>query len=489
MGCFQSKKRIIPKTIHATSTHKSEDVTTITLPIKPGTFIALRKGNVSEEYEFIKLLGVGSYGKVHKAIHRITGEVRAVKTVRKTGSPKDHSDEAGSICEVDILRVLNHPNIMKLYEYYEEPRNLQIVTEFVAGGEFFDFIVASKRLSEPIGAHFFRQLLSAVCYIHSLGIVHRDLKPENLLLESSSMTATLKLIDFGTACFIRPGQKLSKQYGTAYYIAPEVLARSYDEMCDIWSCGVILYILLSGRPPFYGKNDAEILEAVKRGKYTFSSPIWNCVSPLAKDLITRLLQYDPSDRLTAREAMDHEWFQTSSRQASSSRAPVLSEVLTNLGQFRASQKLQHAVLTFIVTQIAVRQDMQHFISTFQKLDSNGDGRISKQELYDEYSKIMGEAEAQDEVEWIMKQVDVDSSGYIDYSEFVMAVSKKEALINKTNLETCFKSFDADGNGTISSSELKTILGNGSINDSDVWTRLIAEVDANGDGVIDLLHHH
>lgn len=482
MGCFHSKKRTAPKILRAAHSHKSEDVSTINLSIKPETFITLRSCAVNADYDFIDLLGVGSYGKVHKAVHRTTGQVRAIKTVRKIKAVKDLGESFSN--EIEILRVLNHPNVMKLYEFYEEPRSFHIVTELLSGGEFFDYIVATRYLSEPIAAHFFRQLLCAVRYMHSNGIVHRDLKPENLLLDVASSKGNLKLIDFGTATFISPGQRLSKQYGTAYYIAPEVIAKDYDEMCDMWSCGVILYILLSGKPPFYGKDDAEILASVKKGKYNLSSPLWQKVSSNAKMLISSLLQYDPRNRLTARQALEHEWIQSYSEESLSASAPLLTEVLGNLGEFRVSQKLQHAVLTYIVAQTSIHQDTQELIGIFQKIDSNGDGRISKHELYEEYFKLMGAADAEQEVEWIMKQVDVDNSGFIDYSEFVVAASRKETLINKSNLEICFKSFDTDGNGKISSSELKAILDNGNT-DNEIWARLVAEVDSNGDGEIDL----
>jgi calcium-dependent protein kinase len=483
MGCCLSKKKVVPKSLQAVLVHKTEESSSIYLSIRPEAFISLKQGDIHTQFQFTKLLGVGAYGRVHRVVHRTTGLVRAVKTVRKERAAKDLIEGPVYSNEIDILRVMNHPNVLKMHEFYEDSRSYHMVTELVTGGELFEVIVSSSQLSEQIAAHFFRQILSAVCYLHASGVVHRDLKPENLLLDAPSASATLKVIDFGSAAFYTPGQRFTKRHGTANYVAPEVLARNYDEMCDMWSCGVILYILLSGKPPFTGNNDTEILEVVKKAQYSFESALWRDVSNSAKHLISMLLQYNPRDRVTARQALDHEWLQVSLKETVSSRSLLLPGVLSSLRQFRVAQKLQHAVMTFIVTQTAVDKDSRELALTFQRLDCNGDGRISTEELLAEYQKLMGPVEAQEEVAWIMQQVDIDHSGYIDYSEFIMATSKRDALVNRSNLEQCFKCFDSDGNGMISSGELKAILGNPQ-SDHDIWAMLIAEVDANGDGMID-----
>ena len=187
---------------------------------------------------------------------------------------------------------------MRLYEFYEDEKYYHLVTEHIEGGELFDFIIKSKMLTEPIAAHFMRQLLSAVSYCHANNIVHRDLKPENLLLDQESATATLKIIDFGTSTFHKSTDPMmTKRYGTAYYIAPEVLQKDYTEKCDVWSCGVILYILLCGKPPFYGRQDKEILKRVHRGEYSLKGQVWDSISSSAKRLIARMLDYNPKTRI------------------------------------------------------------------------------------------------------------------------------------------------------------------------------------------------
>ena len=208
--------------------------------------------------------------------------------------------------EVEILKKLVHPNIMQIFEFYEDKKNFYIITEFCEGGELFDKIIEKGTFSENEAAWIMKQLLSAVNYIHSNNIVHRDLKPENILLDTKKDNI-IKIIDWGTARFFDKSKKMNRINGTPYYIAPEVLAEKYDEKCDIWSCGVIMYIMLCGYPPFNAESDELILEKIKKGKFSFPPEEWDSVSPLAKDLVTKMLEFHPSKRLSANEALTHKW--------------------------------------------------------------------------------------------------------------------------------------------------------------------------------------
>ena len=303
------------------------------------------------------------------------------------------------------------------------------------GGDFFDFIVSNKILSEPMAAFFFRQILSAVYYCHSRGIVHRDLKPENLLLEKKSSTSLLKVIDFGTSALFDQRTKLSGKCGTAYYIAPEVLSNNYNEKCDIWSCGVILYILLSGKPPFNGSNDVEIISNVKLGSYSFKSKEWEMISADAKIFINKMLEIIVNKRLSASEALNDSWITKNNNIAESNSIPSLA--LTNMRNFHSKGKLQQAVLNFISTQLANREEIQKLSEAFSAIDTNGDGKLSKEELLREYMKTRTASQAEEEVANIMKEVDINNSGYIDYSEFLMATLKRDTLLSKSNLELAF----------------------------------------------------
>lgn len=242
------------------------DETMNNLKISKANFIAARTDCITDYYTFGPPLGSGSFGTVRKAIHKLTGQPRAIKILKK-----DEQDEKKLELEVDILSKISHPNAMQIYEYYQDAKYFYIVSEFCAGGELFDKITKKGKFNEREAANILKQMLSTVLYCHSNNIVHRDLKPENILLDDKSDDTVIKIIDWGGARYFIHGKKMTTVSGTPYYIAPEVLKEKYDEKCDIWSCGVILYILLSGYPPFNGINDMEIMKAVKKGRYNFPS--------------------------------------------------------------------------------------------------------------------------------------------------------------------------------------------------------------------------
>ncbi|OMJ75164.1 hypothetical protein SteCoe_25747 [Stentor coeruleus] len=380
------------------------------------------------------------------------------------------------------LRRTDHPNIVRLYEFYEDEDSFHLVLEYVTGGELFDYIIKTKNLSESIAMNFMKQILSAVAYCHKSHIAHRDLKPENLLLDKEGPDAALKIIDFGTSAIFDPKKQMTHKYGTAYYIAPEVISKNYNEKCDIWSCGVILYILLSGRPPFYGKNDKEILRNVTEGHYSMQGAEWTRISSEAKSLISRMLQFNPNDRITAVQALNHPWIQGPSE---SSMANVDLVSLSHLQNFHAELKLQYAILSFIAFQMVSKEEAKRLSEVFSKIDKNNDGKLSHDELLEAYMQHMGKEAAIDEVQKIMKQVDVNNSGFIDYNEFITACSAKDELLTKENIDSAFRMIDADNSGKITSSELKEFLSTDSNTNNDVWDAMIKEVDQNGDGEIDV----
>lgn len=229
----------------------------------------------SEVYEAQSdnILGQGGFGKVLKCKHRTSGELRAVKMISK-----EHISQQEAIrlrYEIDILKNLSHPNILRLFEVFEEKQYIFLVTECCEGGELFDEIISRGKFEEKDAANIIKQLLSAIAYCHDQHVCHRDLKPENILIDNKDNN-TIKLIDFGTSQLFQQGESMQLVLGTAYYIAPEVLRGNYDEKCDIWSIGVILYILLSGMPPFPGQTDEEIMELVKKGRYHFKGKLTLC---------------------------------------------------------------------------------------------------------------------------------------------------------------------------------------------------------------------
>jgi len=450
--------------------------TDLALNVSPDIFVSLKKGLISDFYKIGKTLGEGAYGKVYQVQHRTTGMIRGMKALKKKSVLREEKEKLFS--EVSILKDLDHPNIVKLYELFQDENYYYLIMEFCTGGELFDRIQAMHSFTEKIAAEYMKQILSAVVYCHDKGIVHRDLKPENLLLDSKGLDARLKVIDFGTSKKFSAGVKMTQKFGTAYYIAPEVLNKNYDEKCDVWSCGVILYILLCGYPPFGGANDREILQKVKLGRYKFDEEDWAKISEDGKNLIRKMLTFNPADRISAREALNDKWIQ-----ANAISAPISQKALKNLSDFSTRNKLKQAILTFIVTQMTSQSEKDELQRTFQALDKDGNGVLTKEELIDGYRKVFADkSDAEAEVRRIIEEVDINNSGYIDFTEFVVAAMNREKLLSAKKLEQAFAMFDQDSDGFITRAELANVMGGIELDD-DQWKALVEEVDTNKDGKI------
>ena len=268
---------------------------------------------------------------------------------------------------------------------------------------------------------------------------YRDLKPENILLEQNKDFDQIKIIDFGTSLRFDTDKTLDEKLGTPYYIAPEVLNKKYNEKCDIWSCGVILYIIISGMPPFNGSSDQDIMKKVKVGKFSFSDACWSAISDKAKNLITKLLTYDPEQRPSAEEALKHPWItEMSTQQVDSS---VAMGALSNLKNFRADQKLKQATFAFIASQLLTKNEKENLAKIFKAIDKNGDGKLSKEEILEGYDKFFGKTMEKEDVLRMFDAVDIDKSGFIDYSEFVVASMNEKQLLTDEKLLSAFKMFD------------------------------------------------
>lgn len=288
------------------------------------------------------------------------------------------------------------------------------------------------------------------------------------------------MIDFGTSQKMVTGTKLNQAFGTSYYIAPEVLTSEYDEKCDVWSIGVILYILLSGKPPFDGESDKEICKKVKEGKYSLVGDEWRNVSFEAKDLLKKMLTYDPVKRISCKTALNHNWFKEEIVKTDNTSHTIAA--LSNLKTFKAEKKLQQAAINFIVSQLATKEEVDELKKAFKALDINKNGIITRTELIAGYKLMMGDL-AEAEVDKIMQMADTDKSGAIDYTEWVVATIDKKQLLSDTKMKQAFNMFDRDGGGSISSNEIKNILGVGKKFSSKIWDEIVAEVDIDGDGEI------
>jgi calcium-dependent protein kinase len=327
-----------------------------------------------------------------------------------------------------------------------------------------------------------RQLLSSVAYCHSHRIVHRDLKPENLLFESNRDDALLKVIDFGTSQFFDPDKKMKTKQGTPYYIAPEVIKKNYNEKCDVWSCGVIMFVLLSGKPPYLGNGEKEILEQVSKGALNLDIPEIKALSVEAKNLLYSMLKVTPSKRCTALQALNHPWIKKNEQSQNCNTEQVA--VLNNLHKFQAHTKLEQAVYLYIMTQLISNKEKDDLRKVFESMDINHDGQLSKDELIEGYTKISkSRVEAEAMVNEIMAEADPDGNGVLDYTEFLVATCNKKTMLSEESLLRTFKMFDDDSSGYITIDEVKMILGCGKTISEEAWKSVIEEVDQNGDGKI------
>ena len=416
----------------------------------------------SDDYKRVKFLGEGSYAAVYCVENKITGAKHAMKIIDKSSNCSDETD-IEILNEITILRTLDHPNILKIFEFYSTKESYSIVTELCKGGELFQEIVDKGPFDEVYSAYVMFQILSAINYCHGMKIVHRDLKPENILIVERDKNGMprIKIADFGTSKMFEKGAVQRKLVGSSYYIAPEVLKKHYDEKCDIWSCGVIMYILLSGRPPFAGDNDREIMDKVAKGRYDLETSPFDSVSSSSKDLIKKLLVMDPKKRISAQEALNHPWFKE-----------------------KKSRELFNKIKE--VHNFPQMKDVVNACKLFNQIDVNGDGKINKQEfLKGLQNKISSDTLAKD-VDQIFKNIDMDNNGYIEYEEFVRAAVSKEYFINENVLRFAFRYFDKDNSGEITFDEIESVFKE-SIADKtkvhEALKQIISEVDQNGDGII------
>ena len=351
--------------------------------LSAGFFVQENSKVFTEVYKLHdKPLGSGAYGEVWLCNHLITNELRAVKILLKEGMPQEEIDNRSVFIEVEILKSLDHPNILKVFEYFEDATRYYIVMEYCKGGDVFDKLQKLSRFTEAQAATVIEQLLAGLNYLHGKKIIHRDIKPENLLLCESQnpQELNIKIIDFNIATAMK--KKNTEVIGTTDYMAPEVFKGKYDEKCDIWGVGVILYMLISGGVPFPGKEDDEIEKMIQKGSYVLENGFWNGVSADCKDLIKKLLAKSPESRYSALEALEHSWIQRLVKLEVDHAA--YTQAMANMSDRSKSSKLKEAFTTFMVSQLSRSNSATKKLEQiFAKIDINKDGIISRDELVTE----------------------------------------------------------------------------------------------------------
>lgn len=278
--------------------------------------------------------------------------------------------------EIKILKTINHPNIIEIYDIMEDYENLYIITELCLGGELLQSIKSKGRLNEHESAIILKQILSCLSLCHRNKIVHRDIKPENIMVFSNEDPLTIKIVDWGTAKIIKEGINLSSILGTPMYMAPEILSRNYNEKCDIWSCGVLLYELISGKAPFEGDTRIKILGNVFKGNYNFSDPIWNSISHEAKELIRAMMNMSPQLRPSAEKLLQNKWILIHSNELFNPSKLFID----NLKSYSYDKFLFEELISLIAPHFLSPKEKIDLMKTFNKLDLNNDGNITKEEF-------------------------------------------------------------------------------------------------------------
>lgn len=449
-------------------------------PPRPGKWIFAQYGgrDVSKEYSLGRVLGKGAFGTTVEAKRLEDGRVFACKTLSKKRINTIEEVE-DVVREVQIMHhLVDHPNVVHLMDVYEDRDFVHMVMEICRGGELFDRIVEMGKYTERDAAAAVRTIVSVVAHCHQMNVIHRDLKPENFLLSDRSPHAVLKATDFGLSVFYREGQLFSDLVGSAYYVAPEVLRRQYGKEADIWSCGVILYILLSGQPPFHGDNEDQIFLSIKRDNPDFKCQPWPQISPLAIDCVRHMLEKDPKRRATAEEILKHDWLRENGE---ASDKPIQLEVVKRIKNFAAMNRLKKEALMIIANNLPMTEVMG-LKEMFEAMDKDNSGTITVAELKRGIQEKGGLIREQD-LEMLMGQADVDGDRTINYTEFIAATISAAKMTQEEHLRTAFEHFDENGDGRISRDELMKALQDLKIKDAD---EILAQVDADNDGSIDYI---
>ncbi|KAK4759429.1 hypothetical protein SAY87_022560 [Trapa incisa] len=435
-------------------------------------------GEIELRYELGRELGRGEFGITYLCTDKETKEELACKSIlkKKLRTAVDIEDVRR---EVEIMKHLpKHPNIVSLKDTYEDKNAVHLVMELCEGGELFDRIVARGHYTERAAAAVIKTIVEVIQVCHKHGVMHRDLKPENFLFANKKETAALKAIDFGLSIFFKPGETFTEIVGSPYYMAPEVLRRNYGPEIDVWSAGVILYILLCGVPPFWAETEQGIAQAIIRSVVDFKRDPWPKVSDNAKDLVKKMLEPDPKKRLSAQKVLEHPWVQNAKK------APNVSlgeTVRARLKQFSVMNKLKKRALKVIAEHLSV-EEVAGIKEGFHTMDTNNRGKVNIDELRVGLNKL-GHQVPDSDLQMMMEAGDIDKDGYLDYGEFVAISIHLRKMGNDEHLKKAFEFFDKNQSGYIEIQELRDALADEVDTSEEVISAIMHDVDTDKDGRI------
>ncbi len=384
------------------------------------------------EYQIVKKIGNGKFGDVFEVVHKKTEKKRALKKIRKNDLSIEERE--GMFKEIEILSKLDHPFILKIFEYFEDYRYFFIVTE-LHSTDLFDELKQNKRIDECTCASYFKKIVSAINYLQNLNICHRDIKTENILYNSSSNKVTLA--DFGDAIILKENETLSKVAGTLSYLSPETIIGETCYKSDNWALGVLLYLLLSGRYPFRGKSDQEIITKITKCKFDLYSKELRHVSAEAKNLIGRLLIKDPKERIELKDVLEHKWFKMMFQDT-----PFFNtSLIKKLKKFSRISELNKKLFRFLIFNFSSDINKTENIDSFNFLDKDYKGYLNRSDLKFGF-KTANIHISDQSFENLFLKISEDKKK-ITFTDFLTATLHSKDVLNDENLTLCMKMIDTE----------------------------------------------
>ena len=490
--------------------------TVIDIKVNTGNFVVQRTKSLYDIYEKLELLGQGAFGSVYKVKRKNQGAreiIRALKEISKESMNVNEENEEELRNEIEVLKSIDHPNIMKIFEFFEDNKNIYLINEFCGGGDVAGINDKYGIFPEFFLKYIMYQVFLAISFLHSSKVVHADIKRENIAfvysgkknknetdeffkklfkdkdiqeeladapgignLSDSAQSIInelcnyeMKILDFGSAKMKKKGkvnEKLTGVTGTVYYCSPEVIKEKYDFECDEWACGVMMYILLTGYPPFVGENEEKVFENILKSELNLNVPELKNVSEPCKDLINQLLQKKAKKRIKADDALKHEFFNTGINVGNLLKGKFkenneyLKKLFNNKNvklRGRKTSKFRDVVIAYIAMNFSDQNEEKKAKQIFNEISGgNKHFLITKDTFVSRMEKVF-KGLTKEEIENLFDSIDENETGNIEYEELIRALSDKEKLLNDKNLKEAFNFFDKDGSGAITWNEIAEIV--------------------------------
>lgn len=420
------------------------------LTVSSGDFIKATSNKLQSKYQILKFLGQGSFAKVYLCLNLLSGQGVALKVAKKSKLSAEMCDETLKLKEAEILSALDHPNIIKCLEVVEEATQIILVEEFARCGSLAGYFRSvNMNLDEKSIILIMKQILSALVYMHNRGVVHRDIKLENIFL-SSVPNLEVKIGDFGNAVFKDSQEHISGLRGTLLYLAPEILTNRYTEKVDIWSCGILLFILLKKKLPYSFKNKENLMEILKKNPISHILPELKSLPPDCSAFIKCLLNPDPQLRSSAKQALKHPWLQKYSEETQEISQKISKKIVNPQTKSQLKKLFSLYICSFLLNSDQTRE----YLKIFQKIDVDKNGTIEKTELKNLLKTQFSEIKAEQIAENFFCQYDLNSNGVIDYSEFLLATCSEKIVLDEKNIEKVFMEVDKAKTGFVTISDIE-----------------------------------